>query len=114
MSTSNPPNQVGNPAAAIPVYQGQTPGGAVGAIVTGQVSVTGTQAQLPSHALTGAVTLSTPASNTGTIYIGLTGVTTSTGFALAPGASISLPIANTNLLYALGSHSGDVLTFIGT
>lgn len=58
----------------------------------------------------GVLLLSSPGNASGSIvYVGYSGVAASTGFELAPGASIFVPVAecsNLNLLYAIGSTTG--------
>lgn len=39
------------------------------------------------------------------VYVGVAGVTVGTGFPLAPGASVTLPIPNTNQVYLIGSQA---------
>src|SRR5271157_2582651 len=49
---------------------------------------------LPSQALVNGVVLTAKSANAGTIYVGPAGVTTGTGYPLAPGQSISYTVAN--------------------
>lgn len=49
--------------------------------------------------------------NTNPVYVGASGVTTSTGFELSPGESTSFTCANANLIYFIGTHSGDGVCF---
>jgi hypothetical protein len=73
---------------------------------------------LPSQALVNGIVLTANPANTGTIYIGPAGVTTSAtpateGYPLAPGQSISYAVQNLNAIYMIGSNATDVLNFTG-
>lgn len=86
-------------AATLPFASGN------GSLLSGQGSVTGTAAALPSNACK-KVTLKANTANTITIYIGPTGVTTSTGLALDPGESVVIEVSNTNLIFTVASTTG--------
>jgi len=78
-----------------------------GAVIAGQQSVTASAAALPSTALTRPACLLAPVTNGTTVYIGPSGVTTSTGFPLAAGGSLcGLPVSNLNQLYVIASTTG--------
>lgn len=47
------------------------------------------------------------------VYVGIAGVTTGTGFPLAPGASLTLPVPNTNQVYLIGSQAALTAAWIG-
>ena len=68
----------------------------------------------PLSILTGQVTVTTTAtaSNTGKIYVGASDVTTSTGYALAAGNSVTIAVQNTNVIYILGQNTSDTLSWI--
>lgn len=83
----------------------------------GKIATTGTAVQLSSHALTQGVAVTASAANAAPIVIGGSTVTnvvdgTGAGVILAPGASASISISNTNILYINGT-AGDIVSFIG-
>jgi|GEM_PF-3457210 hypothetical protein len=99
-----------NPALAI------TP---IASPTIGQATVNaGTPVQIHSGsvALNKGVTLSTPSTNTHTVYAGLTGVSTSTGFPIPPDSSVLIPVNNINLLYIVAPALDitDVVGFVAT
>lgn len=49
------------------------------------------------------ITVLSLSTNTQTIYVGNSGVTSSNGFPLAAGAAIDLPVDNVNKIYTIGS-----------
>jgi|SRR6185312_12375547 len=94
-------------------------GGVSGSLVTGQYKVTASAAQIkPSGgALVNGVVITAKIGNTGTVFLGGSGVTTTydgtgNGFALAPGSSASFPVNNLNLIYAIGT-ANDVISWEG-
>ena len=93
-------NQSSLPVAA-------TPTTSASALLAGQQAVTASAAALPSQALTRTACVLALPGNTLTVYVGPSGVTTSTGFPLAPGASLcNLPVANLNQIYLVASSTG--------
>ena len=81
----------------------------------GQATVTAAtpiQIHSGSVALYKGVTISALSSNTKTVYIGLTGVSSSTGFPLSAGSSANFNVNNINLLYIV-SVSGDTSSVVG-
>lgn len=110
ITPSNPPNQITNAQAAIPVYQAPSQG----LPFSGQqVSTTSAAVLTANNAATGAISFHANKANTGTIYIGSAGITSTTGYPLAAGDTVTLYVANTNLVYMLGTNTSDVLSFIG-
>jgi|SRR5579863_8907220 len=96
-----------------------TPPALLGTFAAGQtkISVTGTAVQLASNALTTGVILTASLTNVNPSVIGDSGVTNTTngsgnGYILSPGASVSVAVSNTNVLYVNGT-ANDVLSFIG-
>jgi len=80
--------------------------------VYGQYSVTTSAAAIGSStSLSTGITLT----NTGStnIYVGGSGVTTSNGYVLVGGTSVSFVVANLSSIYAIGSVSG-TLSYIGS
>ncbi len=111
ISGTNPPNLITNPAAAIPVYIASN--GSVTAVVSGQQTATSTATALANHSLNDSVTIAAPSTNAAAVYIGPAGITSSTGFALAAGQSVTLPINNTSLVYILAPTGSPVVSYIG-
>lgn len=77
---------------------------------TAQATMTGSAVQLADFPAS-EVVLTAHESNVGAIYIGPSGVLESSGLELAPGASVTLHIAHTGMLHAIGTN-GDVLTYL--
>lgn len=72
------------------------------------IDTTAEQITTTSFAAKFGVTVKSAVDNTGTVYIGNSDVTAGTtaatdGFPLEPGESITLPVNNSNLLYAIGA-----------
>lgn len=110
--TSVGSNGVSNVMLDNPLPAGQNAIGYISSPSTplaGQVTTTGTAAAIGSGSLTTGVTIT----NTGsaTVYLGASGVTTSTGYALIGGASVSLVVANLSSIYAIGAGT---LSYIGS
>ena len=105
-------NDQSNPASAVPVWIASAPASSF-AVVTGQQATTAAAVQLASNKVAHQVTLTARAGNAATLAIGGAGVTLATGYPLAPGASVTLSVANTNLLYLIGANTTDHLDFIG-
>ena len=80
----------------------------------GQTTSNSTQVQLTASSLvpTNGVTVQALSANTAKIYVGLTGVTTSTGFELNPGQQQQFSPANANLLYIIGSNNTDKVCWL--
>ena len=105
-------NAVSNVMLDNPLPTGQNAIGYISspsAPLAGQVTTTGTAAAIGSGSLTTGVTIT----NTGSanVYIGPSGVTTSTGYALIGGTSVSLVVANLSSIYAIGAGT---LSYIGS
>lgn len=77
---------------------------------SGQQAVTGTAAALTSNASKN-VCIKANIANTINVYVGATGVTTSTGFELPPGTGTCQYISNTNLMFVVASTTGATVTF---
>jgi hypothetical protein len=52
--------------------------------------------------------------NTASVYIGPTGITTSTGMELAPGDAYCGPVSNTNLIFVIATAGGQSISWIAT
>lgn len=73
-----------------------------------QVAVSGTEARVLAATVEGnAVTIKALAGNAAKVYVGATGVTSSTGWELSPGDQISIDTLNPNQLYVIGSAGSD-------
>jgi hypothetical protein len=83
-------------------------------IQNGQQTVTTSAVALPTGALTQGVILESLSTNTVSIFIGASGVTTSTGIELLPGASTSVAVNNTNLIYVICASTSPVISWIGS
>ncbi len=79
-------------------------------IVTGQQAVTATATALPSNAGK-VVCLKVKDTGTQTVYYGPTGVTTSTGMELLPGASMCRSIDNSNRIFVIAGATGSTVSF---
>jgi hypothetical protein len=75
------------------------------AFISGQQAVTGTAAALASHAAR-SVCIVALLANTIPVYVGASGVTTSTGMQLSPGQGVCQPVSNVNLVYVVASTTG--------
>jgi hypothetical protein len=72
-------------------------------VVAGQVAVTTSAAALPADALANGIVVKASASNTATIWIGGSNVTTTAnGYPLAPGEAMSFAVANASAIYLIG------------
>lgn len=90
-------------------------GGLPDAVVQFQATVGTTAAALQSSAPADSLTILADANNSASIFLGnSSSVTTSNGFPLAAGASQTLKISNSNLVYAISSSSSQKLHVIGS
>lgn len=83
-------------------------------LVNGQQTVTTSAVALPSGALTQGVVLGSLSTNTASIFVGATGVTTSTGYELQPGASVGMAVDNTNKIFVRCASTSPVVTWVGS
>jgi archaellum component FlaF (FlaF/FlaG flagellin family) len=79
-------------------------------VLTGQATANGStpvQVTSTSKVLVNGIVVKAPSTNSPTdlLYVGLTGVTTSTGDLLEPGERVGYPAANANLLYIVCTSS---------
>ena len=84
------------------------------AVFNGQQTCTTSAANLPSQAITQGVRLVALGSNTGTVFVGGSSVTTSNGFPLYPGAFYDFHVNNANLVYIVGSDNTQVVAYVGS
>lgn len=80
-----------------------TPPALPSAMLSGQQAATGTAAALPSGSLVNGVIVQALSTNTASVYVGKTGVTTSTGFELQPGQATSVAVANLSDVFIVGN-----------
>ena len=87
--------------------------------ITGQAKVvaTNTAVALGGNTLLNGVVVKAKTTNTGTVFVGPSSVTTTdngagNGYALLPGEAISLAVANTSSIYINGT-AGDSVYFAG-
>lgn len=83
---------------------------------TNQVTVNTTQVQISavSHTLSNGIIIKAPSTNSDNIYVGLTGVTTTTGDMLEPGEVRGYAVSNLNLLYIISASSTtDIISYSG-
>lgn len=84
-----------------------------GTLLSGQQAVTASAVALTSNACK-AVTVKALVGNTINVYVGPSGITTGTGYELAPGDTISFPITNTNLIFVIASTTGASVSWLAT
>jgi hypothetical protein len=70
-------------------------------------AVTATQLSSSSIAMTNGVVIQALSTNTASIYIGNSGVTTANGFELTAGSSLTISPSNINLVYVIGTNATD-------
>ena len=77
-----------------------------------QLTTTGAVA-LASNALVNGVIIKALTTNVATLYLGPSGVTTATGYPLAPGEAISYGATNLNAIFLIGANLTDSVAFTG-
>jgi hypothetical protein len=93
----------GSSAVATTVYNGQT-----------NVTTAGTRVALASSQAVKSVVVKAKRTNTGLIYVGSSTVSSSNGFILGAGDSVSLDIANLATVYIDSSVNGEGVSYAGT
>jgi hypothetical protein len=83
------------------------------AVASFQQTCTTSAAPLTSATYTNGYVITASSSNTGTVYIGGSTVTTSTGYPLSPGQSISYGAANSNQAYMICANTTDKVAVTG-
>lgn len=106
-STTRVKNAAGN-RLPVQVAQGLS---AVG-VVAGQISLSGVAAQLSTVAAR-RFRLKAHTENTDVIYLGPSGVTTSTGFPLWPSDEIEVEVSNLDVLFAIVGAGTQKLCYLG-
>lgn len=89
------------------------PGG-LGTFASSQVAVTASAATIGSSTTTSNVCVKALVGNTINVYLGASGVTTATGFELAPGDTLCQPVNNLNLIYVIASTTGASISYVYT
>lgn len=76
-------------------------------LYAGQQTVSTSQVQVSSssHTLSNGIIVKALSTNSAAVYVGLTGVTTSTGDIIEPGEARGYAVNNTNLLYIISAAS---------
>jgi len=70
-------------------------------------AVTATQLTSSSIAMTNGVVVQALSTNTASVFIGNSSVTTANGFELTAGSSLTISPSNINLVYVIGSNATD-------
>jgi len=87
----------------------------VSAFYSGQKTSTGTAVALStSQAISNGVIVQALSTNAGLVYIGPSGVTTSTGFQLQPGQATSVAVNNLSTVFVIAATSGDGVCYVGS
>ena len=82
-------------------------------VLSGQQAVTGSAVALATNTVKG-ICVKALAGNTINVYLGPSGITTSTGFELAPGGGVCSPVTNSNLLYVIASTTGASVSWLAS
>ena len=78
-----------------------------------QMTAKTTAQQLPNNVLMSGLTILAPTTNTETIYVGTSTVSSANGFPLVAGAMLQMAITNPNQIWMIGSNTTDILAGIG-
>lgn len=78
-----------------------------------QQTVTTSAVALATNTLTQGITIEALSTNTVSVFVGFSGVTTSTGLELPPGAAVILPVNNSNAIFVICASSSPVVSWIG-
>jgi len=92
-------------------------GGVVASVYSDQQVVTASAVALTAQALANGLCIRAKSTNVGNVFVGGSTVTATddgsgNGFAVAPGASISLPVSNASAVYIIGT-AGDIVYVTG-
>jgi hypothetical protein len=82
-------------------------------ILSGQQAVTTGDVALATNTLTHGICVSAFSTNTASVFIGTTGVTTSTGLELAAKASTCLAVSNSNAVHVIAAAGGSSVSWVG-
>lgn len=94
--------------AVVFVGEDGTPAGIAASVYSDQQVVTASAVALTARALVNGLSLRAKSTNAGMVFVGPAGVTatddgTGNGFALPPGAAISLPVSNASAVFIIGT-----------
>lgn len=117
-------NSAGTDALALAMVQVDTSGNPVGpsgtnpntnpaTVYTAQQTATSSAVALASQALVNGAVVTALTTNTVTVYVGPSGVTSSTGYPLTAGQSISFGVTNTNAIYIIAPTGSPVVAVAG-
>jgi hypothetical protein len=82
---------------------------------SGQKTSTGSAVAIAtSQAFVNGVIVQALSTNAASVYVGPSGITTSTGFELQPGQATSMAVNNLNAVFVIASSSGDGVCYIGS
>lgn len=85
------------------------------AFYSGQKTSSGTAVAIStSQAIQNGVIVQALSGNAASVYVGATGVTSSTGFELQPGQATSIGVNNLSSVFVISTTSGDGICFIGS
>lgn len=92
-------------------------GSAAATLYADQQVVTASAVALTARAMVNGLSLRAKSTNVGAVFVGAAGVTatddgTGNGFALLPGASVSLPVSNASAVFIIGT-ANDIVYVIG-
>jgi len=93
-----------------PVKMGDGLGAA--SVISGQISLTGAEAALPSVSAR-RFKLKAHTDNTDFVYLGTTGVTSSTGYPLWAGDMLEVEVSALNVIHAIVGSSTQKLSYLG-
>jgi hypothetical protein len=94
--------------AVVVVGEDGTPAGIAASAYSDQQVVTASAVALTARALVNGLVLRAKETNVGKVFVGASGVTatddgTGNGFAVPPGATISLPVSNASAVFIIGT-----------
>ena len=79
-----------------------------------QQVVTTAPLPLAAHTFNDGVVITALSTNTGTVFVGGAGVSTTSGYPLAPGQSISYGSTNSSLVFIVGQNTSDAVAVTGS
>lgn len=112
-STPNNSGTDGYAQAVVVVDPSGTPTSNPATIYTAQQTATSSAVALASQALVNGVVVTALSTNTNTVYVGPSGVTSSTGYPLIAGQSISFGVTNTDAIYIIAPTGSPVVSVAG-
>lgn len=104
--------QTTQPVSLSTVPQATLPSAEVNGQTTGTTA--GTAVQLPSNSLAVGAIVQALSTNTTSIFVGISTVSSSNGFELQPGQSTSVGVNNTSAVWIVSTTNGDKVCWIGS